>query len=55
MLCVLLLPMITFATMILDASRLQAVKTAISGAGDLTMNAAMSEYDKVVKDMYGLF
>lgn len=55
MLCILLLPMITYASMIMDASRLQAAKTAISGAGDLTMNAAMSEYDKVVKDMYGLF
>ena len=55
MLCILLLPMITYASMIMDASRLQAAKTAISGAGDLAMNAAMSEYDKVVKDMYGLF
>lgn len=54
-LCIILLPMVTYATMILDASRLQAAKTAISGAGDLVLNAAMSEYDVMLKDMYGLF
>lgn len=54
-LCLVMLPMVTYATMIVDASRLQAAKAAISGAGDLTMNAALSEYEKVLKDMYGLF
>ena len=54
-LCLIMLPMVTYATMIIDASRLQAAKSAISGAGDLTMNAALSEYDQVLKDMYGLF
>lgn len=54
-LCLLLMPMVTYATMIVDASRLQAAKSAIAGAGDLTLNAAMSEYEQVLKDMYGLF
>ncbi|MBQ8108437.1 MAG: hypothetical protein IJ129_06820 [Ruminococcus sp.] len=49
------MPMITYAALIIDASRLQAAKTAVSGAGELTANAAMSEYEQVVQDMYGLF
>ena len=27
----------------------------MTGAGDLTMNAALSEYDKILLDVYGLF
>ena len=37
-----------------DASRLFASKTVVSGAGDLTMNAALAQYDKKLKDKYGL-
>lgn len=54
-LCLVLLPMVTYATMIVDASRLQASKSAISGAGDLALNSVMSEYDPDLKKLYGIF
>lgn len=54
-LCLILLPMVTYSSMIIDASRLQVARTNIATAGDLAMNAALSEYEKVLQDMYGLF
>lgn len=48
-------PLLTQATMIVDASRINSAKTAVSGAGDLAMNAALSQYDKALQDIYGLF
>lgn len=53
-LTLILVPVLLFSGIIVDASRLYASKTVISGAGDLTMNAALSEYDKTLKDKYGL-
>ena len=54
-LCLILLPMVTYSTMIIDGSRLQTSRVVITNAGDLTMNAALSEYDQILHDMYGLF
>ena len=54
-LCIILFPMITYCTLIIDASRMQACRTQLQSAGDLTMNAALSEYEKILEDMYGLF
>ncbi len=54
-LCLILLPMVTYATLIIDASRLQSARVAVATAGDLTMNAALSEYEQVLEDMYGIF
>ncbi len=45
----------TYSTMIIDATRLQSVRNNIQGAGDLTLNAALSEYDVMLEEMYGLF
>ena len=53
-LTLILLPMVIFSGIIVDVSRLYAAKTVVSGAGDLTMNAALSRYDKKLKDEYGL-
>lgn len=53
-LCLILLPVLVFCGIIVDASRLFASKTVVSAAGDLTMNAALSAYDKELKDKYGL-
>lgn len=50
-----MLPMFTCAGMIVDGARMSSARTALSGAGDLTMNAALSEYDDVLKEVYGLF
>lgn len=54
-LCLVLLPMVTYSTMIIDASRLQSARSTVTTAGDLTMNAALSEYEQILEDMYGLF
>ena len=54
-LVLIMLPMFTCAGMIVDGARMSFARTALSGAGDLTMNAALSEYDDVLKDVYGLF
>ena len=54
-LCLIMLPMVTYSSMIIDATRLQSARTSISSAGDLTMNAALSEYEQILEDMYGLF
>ncbi|MGN1142305.1 MAG: DUF5702 domain-containing protein [Oliverpabstia sp.] len=53
-LTLILVPMLIFCGIVVDASRLFAAKTIISGAGDLAMNAALSRYDKKLKDGYGL-
>lgn len=55
MLTLILLPMMTYATMIVDASRLQVARTNISGAGDLVLNSIMSDYNTKLEEMYGLF
>ncbi len=54
-LCLVLLPMVTYSTMIIDASRLQSARVEVQSAGDLALNAGLSEYEKVLEDMYGLF
>ena len=54
-LCLILLPMVTYSTMIIDATRVQTSRASIASAGDLAMNAALSEYEQVLEDMYGLF
>lgn len=54
-LVLIMLPMFTCAGMIVDGARVSSAKTALSGAGDLAMNAALSEYDDVLKEVYGLF
>lgn len=50
-----LLPMFILAGVIIDGSRIYASRNIVSGAGDLTMNAALADYDTVLKDMYSLF
>ncbi len=54
-LVLIMLPMFTCAGLIVDGARISAARTSVTGAGDLAMNAALSEYDQVLKDVYGLF
>lgn len=54
-LCLVMLPMVTFASMVIDVSRLQCARSNLMSAGDLTMNAGLSEYEVILQDMYGLF
>jgi hypothetical protein len=50
-----IVPMFTLAGLTIDGSRIVASKSMISDTGDLTINAALTEYDHVLKDVYGLF
>lgn len=52
--CIILLPTLVFGCLVLDGTRILGSKSIISGAGDLTMNGALSNYDPNLKDMYGL-
>lgn len=45
-LCLVLLPMVTYSAMIIDATRLQSARVQVQSAGDLALNAAMSEYEQ---------
>lgn len=53
-LIILLLPSFMFGGYIFDASRIDAAKTMISSSGDLALNAALSEYQEDLYDMYGV-
>ena len=55
MLSVLMLPVYTFAGVIVDGARISSAKQMVSGAGELAMNSALSSYDDVLKSVYGLF
>ena len=50
-----MLPMFICAGLIVDGARISAARTSVTGAGDLAMNAALSEYEQVLLDVYGLF
>lgn len=54
-LVLIMLPMFVCAGLCVDASKVAVAKSSISGAGDLAMNAALSEYDNDLKELYGLF
>ena len=55
MLAVLMLPVYTFAGVVVDGTRVSSAGQMTSGAVDLTMNAALASYDDVLKSVYGLF
>lgn len=54
-LILILLPTVVFAGMLTDGTRIFASRTIVSGAGDLAMNAALSQYEPNLKNMYALF
>lgn len=53
-LTLILIPMFIFSGVMVDGSRIMASKNLVSGAGDLAMNAALSNYHKQLNDVYGL-
>ena len=53
-LCLMLLPMIILGGMVTDAARIYGSESLISEAGELAMNAALSQYSDELKDDYGL-
>ncbi|MBQ7145913.1 MAG: Tad domain-containing protein [Lachnospiraceae bacterium] len=54
-LAIVLVPMLLVSAVFVDSSRLQLAKSMAASAGDLTMNAALANYDSVLKNLYGLF
>lgn len=53
-LTLILIPTFIFSGVMVDGSRIMASKNMVSGAGDLAMNAALSNYHKQLNDVYGL-
>ncbi len=53
-LTLILIPTFIFSGMMVDGSRILASKNLISGAGDLAMNAALSNYHEELNKTYGL-
>lgn len=54
-LTLIILPVFIFSGLIVDGSRISAARTRVSGAGDLALNSALSEYDHFLYDLYGIF
>ena len=55
LLVLVMLPMMTFAAVIVDLSRINMAKQMVSSAGSLAMNTELANYDTILKDVYGLF
>lgn len=54
-LIIVLVPMLIVSSIFVDVGRLKLAKAVAESAGDLTLNTALTNYDAVLKDMYGLF
>ena len=54
-LALVLLPMLTVASIFVDLSRVRMGKAVVETSADMALNAAISQYDNMVKDIYGLF
>lgn len=53
-LTLILIPTFIFSGVMVDGSRILASKNLVSGAGDLAMNAALSNYHEELNEVYGL-
>lgn len=53
-LTIILLPVLLLGGMTTDASRIFMAKVVISDAGEMTMNAALAQYNEDLHDEYGL-
>ena len=54
-LVIILVPMMTVSSLFVDASKVKLAMGVAESAGDLTLNTALTDYDTMLKDMYGLF
>ena len=54
-LVIILVPMMTVSALFVDASKIKLGRGVAESAGDLTLNTALTDYDTMLKDMYGLF
>lgn len=55
LLAIILVPTMLLSGLMVDLSRFSMAKAMVSSAGDLTMNAALADYDAILKEVYGLF
>ena len=53
-LCLILLPVMIFGCMTVDASRIYLSKVVISDAGEMALNAGLAQYNDMLRDEYGL-
>lgn len=53
-LVIILVPMMTVSSLFVDAGKVRLAKGVAESAGDLTLNTALTDYDTVLKDLYGL-
>ena len=53
-LCLILLPVLLFSGMTVDASRIFMAKVVVSDAGEMAMNAGLAQYNEELHDEYGL-
>ncbi len=54
LLCVIMIPVLVFSFGILDICKIMMAKDAVTGTTNLALNAGLTSYDKVLKDMYGI-
>lgn len=54
-LVIILVPMMTVSALFVDASKVQLGKSVAESAGDLALNTALTNYDTLLKDIYGIF
>ncbi len=54
-LVIILVPMMTVSALFVDGSKIKLAKGVAESAGDLALNTALTNYDTMLKDMYGLF
>ncbi len=54
-LIIVMVPMLVVSSIFVDTSRINLARAVAASAGDLTLNTALTDYDSVLKDMYGLF
>lgn len=50
-----MLPMLSIASLLVDMSRINLARSMGASAGDLTLNTALTNYDSELKSIYGLF
>ncbi len=54
-LVIVLVPMLVVSSIFVDMSRVELAGSVAESSGVITMNTALTNYDAVLKDMYGLF
>lgn len=55
LLVVVMVPLMVLSALMVDTARYSLSKSMVASAGDLAMNAALADYDTILKDVYGLF